>query len=148
MAGGCDVQARHAVQGNIAMRYRLALRLVLLALGAALAACASAVPSSAPAELQISASEFTFEAPQTSFAVGTRYRFVVKNTGQLEHEWLIMPRGERDEDKALIEVEEDDLPTGATVVRELTFTQAGSFEFACHLPGHYEAGMVLPIVVR
>lgn len=29
-----------------------------------------------------------------------------------------------------------------------TFTNAGSFEFACLIPGHYEAGMHGPILVN
>jgi uncharacterized cupredoxin-like copper-binding protein len=37
---------------------------------------------------------------------------------------------------------------GTTVTREFTFTQAGDFEFAYRVPGHYEAGMLLPITVQ
>jgi uncharacterized cupredoxin-like copper-binding protein len=37
---------------------------------------------------------------------------------------------------------------GTTVTREFTFTQTGDFEFACHVSGHYEAGMLLPITVH
>lgn len=51
---------------------------------------------------------------------------------------------------ALATVEEDDLGPGKTHTLELTFTQAypaGTLEFACHLPGHYELGMELPISV-
>jgi uncharacterized cupredoxin-like copper-binding protein len=59
-----------------------------------------------------------------------------------------MPRGESDESQALVKVEEGDLSLGATVTREFTFAQASDFEFACHVPGHYEAGMLLPIMVQ
>ncbi len=51
---------------------------------------------------------------------------------------------------ALGMIEEDDMPAGATGTLDLTFTEpaeAGKLEFACHVPGHYEAGMKLPITV-
>ena len=59
-----------------------------------------------------------------------------------------MPRGETEESQALIQVDEAELPAGATVTRDFAFTQTGDFEFACHVPGHYEAGMLLPITVQ
>jgi len=45
-------------------------------------------------------------------------------------------------------VGEAELPPGTIVTREFTFTQTGDFEFACHVSGHYEAGMLLPITVQ
>jgi uncharacterized cupredoxin-like copper-binding protein len=56
--------------------------------------------------------------------------------------------GEIDESQVLIQADEEELPPGGTVTRELTFTHAGDFEFACPVPGHYEAGMLLPITVQ
>jgi uncharacterized cupredoxin-like copper-binding protein len=104
--------------------------------------------SGSPTEVQVSLSEFKIESPQTTFTTGTPYRFVIKNEGTISHAWAIMPRGQIDVSQALIQVGEDELPPGATVTREFTFTQAGDFEFACHVPGHYEAGMFLPITVQ
>jgi len=52
---------------------------------------------------------------------------------------------------ALAVVEDDDLYSGATATFEYTFTEPADFgelEFSCYLPGHYEAGMVLPITVQ
>ncbi|MFN2487242.1 MAG: multicopper oxidase domain-containing protein [Acidimicrobiia bacterium] len=37
-------------------------------------------------------------------------------------------------------------PNG-TAITTFTFDQVGVFEFACHLPGHYEHGMRGEIVV-
>jgi uncharacterized cupredoxin-like copper-binding protein len=34
------------------------------------------------------------------------------------------------------------MPPGTTGALEVTFDETGTFEFACHLAGHYEAGMV------
>lgn len=136
------------------MRYSIARRTVmgivaLVAIALLVVACGSAGgQSGSPTEVQVTLSEFTIESPQTSFTTDTPYRFVIKNEGTIAHDWSIMPRGETDEVQALAKVDEDELPPGATVTQEFTFTQAGDFEFACHVPGHYEAGMLLPITVQ
>jgi uncharacterized cupredoxin-like copper-binding protein len=124
--------------------------IAVLAVALLVGACGSAGGQSSgnPTEVQITLSEFKIESPQTTFTTGTPYRFVIKNEGTIPHNWSIMPRGETDESQALIKVGEYQLPPGATVTQEFTFTQTGDFEFACHLPGHYEAGMLLPITVQ
>jgi uncharacterized cupredoxin-like copper-binding protein len=130
---------------------RIALGIIAMVLIALLvAACGSAggQSSGSPTEVQITLSEFKIESPQTSFTTGTPYRFVIKNEGTVSHDWAIMPRGETNTSRALVQVDDSQLPPGATVTREFTFTQAGDFEFACHVPGHYEAGMLLPITVQ
>ena len=55
------------------------------------------------------------------------------------------------DEMALAVAEEDDLPPGASYTLDYTFTESaptGSLEFSCHIPGHYEAGMLLPITVK
>jgi uncharacterized cupredoxin-like copper-binding protein len=52
---------------------------------------------------------------------------------------------------AMLHVGEDELTPGAVVSVDFTFAQPtslGEIEFACHLPGHYEAGMVTSINVQ
>lgn len=52
---------------------------------------------------------------------------------------------------ALAHIESADLPPGATKTFEYTFTTrapAGTFEFACYLPGHHEAGMLEAITIQ
>jgi len=52
---------------------------------------------------------------------------------------------------ALAFVEEDELTPGVTQTLDYTFTEpapAGSLELGCHIEGHYEAGMLLPITVK
>lgn len=130
---------------------RTALGLIaIVAVTLLIGACGSTSGQSnaSPTEVQITLSEFKIESPQTIFDTGTPYRFVIKNGGTIAHDWAIMPRAETDESQALFMVDEDELPPGATVTREFTFTQTGDFEFACHVPGHYEAGMLLPITVQ
>ena len=51
----------------------------------------------------------------------------------------------------ILEVEEDQLPAGATVTVEVTFPEEApeeAVEFACHISGHYEGGMHSPITIK
>ena len=136
---------------RIRMLRRAALSIIaLVAVALLVAACGSSggQSGSSPTEVQISLSEFKIESSQTSFKTGTLYRFVIKNEGTISHAWAIMSRGETDTSRALIQIGQSQLPPGTTVTQEYTFTQPGDFEFACHVPGHYEAGMLLPITVQ
>lgn len=122
-------------------------RCVAMLLLAAAAACGRA-EADAPREVTVTMSEFAFSASETEFVAGVPYRFVLRNEGSAPHEWAVVPRGDADESRLLVEVEEEDLPPGATVVHELTFPEAGEYDFACFMAGHYEGGMVLPVRVR
>lgn len=120
--------------------------LTLLALMAACGGQAEAEPE-AVREVRVTMGEMWFETTDSVFVAGVPYRFVLENQGQMSHEWAVVPRGDADESRLLFEVEEEDLPPGATVEREFTFPEAGDFDFACFLPGHYQAGMVIPVRV-
>ena len=116
----------------------------------AVSACGSPPAQAAkkPVDVQITLTEFKIESSVTDFTVGTPYHFVITNKGTLAHDWMIMPSGEQDEDKALVKVEDTDLQPNMTVTRDFTFAQAGNLEFACHVKGHYEAGMHTPIIIK
>ena len=113
-------------------------------------------------DVKITLNEFGIESSRTDFQKDVPYRFVVTNAGTVEHEMMIMAPTMTDStgmvmdmgamDKmALVMIEASDLPAGATASFDYTFTEsaaAGSLELACHTPGHYEAGMKLPITVQ
>lgn len=127
-----------------------ALVVLLAALGVACAGGASGGGGggSGAQEVKVTLTEFKVEAAQTTFVKGQRYRFVVNNAGTLEHEFSIAPRGEKEMSKMLLHVSEKDLQPKTTKNVDFTFNSAGNFEFACHVPGHYEGGMVTPITVN
>lgn len=141
------------------MIYRFVYKLLPILMIAALSACAggSSKPNQ-PVDVEITANEFGFESSLTTFSVGVPYHFVVTNKGTVAHEFMIlepMEPGtmsmEEMDDMALALIEEDDLPPGATASVDVTFTEPappGTLEFACHTPGHYEAGMKLAITVE
>jgi len=113
-------------------------------------------------EVQVTLTEFGIESSLTDFETGVPYRFVVTNAGMVEHEFMIMPplasdqmgmgmdMGQMDE-MAFVMIPANELSSGSSASVEYTFTKAapaGTLEFACHTPGHYEANMKLPITVK
>ena len=96
--------------------------------------------------------------PQTfTVKAGETIRFVVTNVGRLKHEFIIgdpaeqrahaemmrkMPGMEHEDPNAL------NLEPGETKTLIWQFGQAGVVEVACHVPGHYEAGMVAQVKVE
>ena len=83
--------------------------------------------------------------------LGETIRFAMSNDGKLMHEFVLGTKKELDEHAALMKKFPDmehDEPYMAHVAPgkkgEIiwTFNRAGEFDFACLLPGHYEAGMV------
>lgn len=88
---------------------------------------------------------------------GETIRFVVTNAGKIKHEFAIGTREEQLEHAkmmaAMPDMQHDEgnvvsLEPGET--RELIwqFGKAGAVEIACHLPGHYEAGMKSKVIIR
>jgi uncharacterized cupredoxin-like copper-binding protein len=82
---------------------------------------------------------------------GETIRFIVKNTGKMKHEMVLGTIKELKEHAELMrkfpEMEHAD-PNQVSVEPGMTgelvwqFTRAGTFDFACLVPGHFEAGMV------
>ena len=88
---------------------------------------------------------------------GEQIRFVLKNEGALTHEFMLASVKENQEHGKVMEkfpeMEHDDpngktLEPGKTVEILWKFTKAGTFEFACLIPGHHQAGMHGLIVVK
>lgn len=87
---------------------------------------------------------------------GETVRLRVKNSGKLMHELVIGTKKELDEHAEMMKKHpnmEHDEPYMAHVDPSKSadiiwnFNRAGQFDFACLLPGHYDAGMVGKITV-
>ena len=98
-----------------------------------------------------------FTPATISVKKGETVRFVVKNSGQLKHEMVLGTAKELREHAELMkkfpEMEHEDpnqvsLEPGKTGELVWQFTRAGTFDFACLQPGHFEAGMRGKIAVR
>ena len=82
---------------------------------------------------------------------GETIRFIHKNNGAVMHEFVLGTKAELDEHAALMKkfpgMEHDEpymahVAPGQKAEIVWTFNRHGEFDFACLLPGHYEAGMV------
>lgn len=140
------------------MAVKINLKLLFTILVAALIVAGCSAKPKEPIEVKIDANEFSFKSALTEFRTGETYRFVVTNTGSVAHEFMIAPLSEpgmadmeQIDKMALVMIPQEDLPAGAMKSVEFTFNELAAtrqLEFACHVPGHYEAGMKLPIVVK
>lgn len=99
-----------------------------------------------------------FEPALINVEPGETVRFLVSNDGMIEHEFVfnttaevIAHKGDMMTDAAHDMPHDTDnaitLQTGEIGELAWTFASAGVFEFACLIPGHYEAGMFGPLVV-
>ncbi len=82
---------------------------------------------------------------------GETVRLVNRNVGKIMHEFVLGTKKDLDEHAALMrkfpQMEHDEpymahVQPGKTGEIIWTFNQAGEFDFACLIAGHYEAGMV------
>jgi uncharacterized cupredoxin-like copper-binding protein len=97
-----------------------------------------------------------FKPDSISVKRGETIRFIVRNTGNLEHEMVLGTIDELKEHAEMMrkspEMEHDDpnmvsVEPGKTGELTWKFTRDGTIDFACLEPGHFEAGMVGKIVV-
>lgn len=144
------------------MKIRALMALALAGVMALIAGCSSGAngASGKPVTVNVTLSEFSIKSSRTDFKVGVPYHFVITNKGKLPHELMIMPKMKEgmkgmdmeELDKlALATVEEDDLPADAEQTLDVTFDkpyESGQLEMSCHIKGHYEGGMHVPIAVQ
>jgi uncharacterized cupredoxin-like copper-binding protein len=74
---------------------------------------------------------------------GETIRFVLTNSGSATHEFMLgaADKVAADAGDGKITVEADKLDAGSTNQLIYTFNGPGPYAFACHEPGHFEAGM-------
>ena len=103
----------------------------------------------AAGEVTVELTEFAVLASATTFKVGEEYTFNVTNIGEFPHEFYIERAGGRGEPLEANgeEAEVEAMETGGTGTLTWTFTEPGTFQFACHVRGHYTNGMSLTIHV-
>ncbi len=100
-----------------------------------------------------------FEPAKIVVQQGEQIKFVIKNAGELDHEFML-ETFEANKKHAIEmlknpEMEHDD-PNGKRIVSKKQaeivwkFSKPGTFEYACLIPGHYDAGMrgVVEVVAK
>lgn len=97
-----------------------------------------------------------FSPDQISVRKGETVKLVLKNEGQMLHEFVLGTKNMLDEHAALMlkfpNMEHSEpymahVPVGKSKEIIWTFNRAGTFDFACLMAGHYTAGMKGQITV-
>ena len=117
----------------------------------------AAEPSAATRTLEVTMSDdMRFSPDRVEVKAGETLRLIVKNAGKVMHELVIGDVPSLAEHAAMMKkfpnMEHDEpymahVPPGETREIVWTFNRAGEFEFACLIPGHYEAGMKAAVAV-
>jgi len=118
--------------------------MVFVVLASALAACGPKGPTA----VDVTLTEYKIEMSKTSVPAG-QVKFNITNTGSIVHELVLEPAGAVD---APLEAngtvaEAEDIEPGATATLEWTIDTPGEYQLTCHLPGHFENGMVTTFTV-
>lgn len=111
-------------------------------------------PSAVDRTIRIEARDIEYSRERIQVRAGETVRFVVTNSGAIEHDFTIgtpaMHRAHQEEMKEMMhsgsmETHDDGnaimLKPGETKELVWRFANAQNLEFACNVPGHYEAGM-------
>jgi uncharacterized cupredoxin-like copper-binding protein len=108
-------------------------------------------------QMQESGSKMIFIPDVFLIRRGEQIKFVLRNVGAIEHEFVLGTKQEIDahaeEMKKNPDMEHDDPQSKRLKAKEngeiyWKFTKAGEFEFACLIPGHRELGMHGKIFVK
>ncbi|QAX28852.1 cupredoxin domain-containing protein [Leisingera sp. NJS204] len=100
--------------------------------------------------------EMIFTPSAMEFKQGETIRFLVVNKGELDHEFVLdTPERNAMHKQAMSEqMEMHNTPNAVTLAPgkrgEIiwNFSNGGTFEFACLIPGHYESGMYGQVAVQ
>lgn len=107
--------------------------------------------------IRITTLDISMDKTRLDVRAGESVRFIVTNKGQLTHEFIIGDAREQAEhEQEMQQMPDMDMPDepngitlkpGQTKTLIWTFGQKGEVEFACHVSGHFAAGMVGKIFV-
>jgi uncharacterized cupredoxin-like copper-binding protein len=107
--------------------------------------------------VEVAMSEMAYEPYRVEVKRGEQIRFVLRNIGTEDHEFLLATTKENLKHAELMKkhphMEHDD-PNGVRVAPKKSaeilwkFTKAGTFEYSCLIPDHREYGMTGRVVVK
>ncbi len=128
------------------------LAIPLLVAAALAPGCASAAASSRTVEIAIHYSRF---APSSvEVPAGVPITFVIRNEDPIDHEWMIGDAAMHARHRTGTEpvhgsrADEITVPALSTRTTTLTFPNAVTLQYMCHLPGHEAYGMVGTLTAR
>jgi uncharacterized cupredoxin-like copper-binding protein len=128
---------------------RIGLAVALLVAAAAVTGCA---PTAQTMTLTIHYS--AFDRTELQVPRGVPITFILVNEDPIDHEWLIGDDEFHAAHRSGTHATHGEVPTEvtvpalATVETTITFEEAGTFAYICHLPGHEAYGMVGRLTVE
>lgn len=104
----------------------------------------------------------SYNPAKITVKAGSVVKFVVTNKGEIAHAWAIdTVKEQREHEEGMQNVDMDNmmshmdgepngfvLEPGQTKTLVWNFTKGGDIQYACHLPGHYGAGMHGAVVIE
>jgi uncharacterized cupredoxin-like copper-binding protein len=107
--------------------------------------------------IEVEMSEMAFTPSRIEVKRGEQIRFVIRNVGFEDHEFLLATKEENlkhaEEMKKNPRMEHDD-PNGVRLAPKKSaeviwkFTKAGTFEYSCLIPDHREYGLIGQVTVK
>ncbi|GLH78547.1 copper tolerance protein [Bradyrhizobium sp. SSBR45G] len=107
--------------------------------------------------IEVLLSEMEFAPARIEVKRGEQIRFVLRNTGKEDHEFLLATKAENLKHAAVMKKHphmEHDEPNGVRLAPNKTaelvwrFTKAGTFEYSCLIPDHRTYGMTGHVTVK
>jgi len=114
-------------------------------------------PAKPSRTIEIEMSEMNYEPFRIEVKCGEQIRFVLRNVGTEDHEFLLATTEENLKHAAVMRKHphmEHDEPNGVRVAPRKTaeiiwkFTKVGTFEYSCLIPDHREYGMTGRVTVK
>jgi uncharacterized cupredoxin-like copper-binding protein len=126
--------------------WRLLSAVLVVAMALALTGCGGGSPG--VTVIHVKLSEYKIELDKTSVPAGP-IRFEVQNVGSITHEMVLEPNGADDKpysDNGK-ESEVENVEPGKSATLDWTIDTPGTYQLGCHVPGHFEQGMVTTFTV-
>lgn len=120
-------------------------------------------PSKVTRTIKVTAMDIRYQQADLTVKAGETVRFEVTNNGKLPHEFILGdPASQQDHEKEMQEMARKmpgmsmqhsdpstlSLKPGETKSLVWKFTKPGKLQYACHVPGHYSAGMIGQLTVE
>jgi uncharacterized cupredoxin-like copper-binding protein len=103
-----------------------------------------------PVTVKVTLRDYRVAMSRHTLPAGTPIRFVITNRGKAMHE-TVLERAGADDDALEVrgkKFEADDIAPGTTRIVTWTVLRPGTYQLACHMPGHFEMGMKTSFTVR
>ena len=114
-------------------------------------------PADVKRTIKLMAMDIKFMPTDITIKPGETVKFEITNDGKLDHEFVLgsaEEQAEHDKEMAAMAGMKMDHVNGVSVAPGKTgsliwtFTKAGTLQYACHVPGHYAAGMIGQLTVK